>query len=428
MSDHDLPPARRDLARRYEAVRRHTLTLAEPLSAEDQAAQSMPDASPAKWHQAHTSWFFEALLLRPHLPGYQPLDDSYHYLFNSYYEGLGPRHPRPQRGLLTRPSLDQVRAYRQHVDLHIHQLIARCDDARWAAIAPTLELGLHHEQQHQELLLTDALHLLSCHPWRPALLDSPPSPATTGVSAWLRHEGGLVEIGHDARAPGAGFAFDNEGPRHRVWLEPFEIASRLVTCGEFQRFIDDGGYREPRWWLSDGWATVQAQAWRAPLYWVDASDGNGDGELDARASDAASRWAVFGLHGLRPLDPAAPVMQLSFYEAAAYAEWAGARLPSEQEWEAASALPGIAQLHDQAWQWTRSAYHPYPGFQPLEGAASEYNGKFMVGQLVLRGGSVATPPGHTRPTYRNFFPPAARWQFTGLRLARDARPRAETHA
>ncbi len=413
MSDHDLPPARRDLARRYEAVRRHTLTLAEPLSAEDQAAQSMPDASPAKWHQAHTSWFFEALLLRPHLPDYRPLDESFHYLFNSYYEGLGPRHPRPQRGLLTRPSLDEVRAYRRHVDEHMRQLIARCSDAQWTAIAPTLALGLNHEQQHQELLLTDALHLLSCHPWRPALLSTAPAPARPGTSEWLRHEGGLVEIGHDAAAPGAGFAFDNEGPRHRTWLEPFEIASRLVSCGDFQRFIDDGGYREPRWWLSDGWATVQAQAWRAPLYWVEGDDG---------------RWSVFGLHGLRPMDAAAPVMQLSFYEAAAYAEWAGARLPSEQEWEAAAALPGIEQLSDQAWQWTRSAYHPYPGFRPLEGAASEYNGKFMVGQLVLRGGSLATPPGHTRTSYRNFFPPAARWQFTGLRLARDAQPRTETPA
>ncbi|WP_343642776.1 ergothioneine biosynthesis protein EgtB [Roseateles sp.] len=413
MSDHDLPPARRDLARRYEAVRRHTLTLAEPLSPEDQAAQSMPDASPAKWHQAHTSWFFEALLLRPHLPGYEPLDESFHYLFNSYYEGLGPRHPRPQRGLLTRPSLDEVHTYRRHVDEHMRQLIARCSDAQWTAIAPTLALGLNHEQQHQELLLTDALHLMSCHPWRPALLSTAPAPARPGMSEWLRHDGGLVEIGHDAAAPGAGFAFDNEGPRHRTWLEPFEIASRLVTCGDFQRFIDDGGYREPRWWLSDGWATVQAQGWRAPLYWVEGDDGC---------------WSVFGLHGLRPMDAAAPVMQLSFYEAAAYAEWAGARLPSEQEWEAAAALPGIEQLDDQAWQWTRSAYHPYPGFRPLEGAASEYNGKFMVGQLVLRGGSLATPPGHTRTSYRNFFPPAARWQFTGLRLARDAHPRTETPA
>ncbi|WP_431102135.1 ergothioneine biosynthesis protein EgtB [Roseateles noduli] len=431
MSDHDLPLVRRDLARRFEAVRRHTLTLAEPLSAEDQAAQSMPDASPAKWHQAHTSWFFEALLLRPHLPDYRPLDESFHFLFNSYYEGLGPRHPRPQRGLLTRPSLDEVRAYRRHVDTHIQQLIARCSDAQWQEIAPTLELGLHHEQQHQELLLTDALHLLSCHPWRPALIDAPPAPIAVGASEWLRHDGGLVDIGHDTRAAGAasaGFAFDNEGPRHRVWLEPFEIASRLVTCGDFQRFIDDGGYREPRWWLSDGWATVQQHGWRGPLYWVDDNDNDNDSDGHVDKVGAGSRWSVFGLHGLRPMDPAAPVMQLSFYEAAAYAEWAGARLPSEPEWEAASTLPGMAQLDDQAWQWTRSAYHPYPGFRPLDGAASEYNGKFMVGQLVLRGGSLATPPGHTRRTYRNFFPPAARWQFTGLRLARDARPRTETPA
>ncbi|WP_416761321.1 ergothioneine biosynthesis protein EgtB [Roseateles sp. So40a] len=430
MSDHDLPLTRRDLARRYEAVRRHTLTLAEPLSAEDQSAQSMPDASPAKWHQAHTSWFFEALLLRPHLSGYRPLDESYHYLFNSYYEGLGPRHPRPQRGLLTRPSLEEVRAYRRHVDTHMQQLIAACDDTTWNRIAPTIALGLHHEQQHQELLLTDALHLLSCHPWRPALIDTEPPPAVPTSSEWRRHDGGLVDIGHDAEAngqaagtAGAAFAFDNEGPRHRVWLEPFEIASRLVTCGEFQRFIDAGGYRDPRWWLSDGWATVQAQGWRAPLYWVE------DGEPASTGSAGSpSRWSVFGLHGLRPMDAAAPVTQLSFYEAAAYAEWAGARLPSEHEWEAAAALPGMHQLLDQAWQWTRSAYHPYPGFRPMDGAASEYNGKFMVGQLVLRGGSLATPPGHTRPTYRNFFPPAARWQFSGLRLARDARSGAETHA
>ncbi|OWQ87594.1 sulfatase maturase [Roseateles aquatilis] len=423
MSDHDLPLARRDLARRYEAVRRHTLTLAEGLSIEDQAAQSMPDASPAKWHQAHTSWFFEALLLRPFLDGYRPIDESYHVLFNSYYEGLGPRHPRPQRGLLTRPSLEEVRAYRRHVDEHMARLIAGTDEARWAAIAPTLELGLNHEQQHQELLLTDALHLLSCHPWRPALSADAPARWPTGrVSEWISHDGGLVEIGHDAAAPGAGFAFDNEGPRHRVWLEPFQIASRLVTCGEFLRFIEAGGYREPRWWLSDGWATVQAQGWKAPLYWIEHE------RADDPARTGDGGWSIFGPHGMRPLDAAAPVMQLSFYEAAAYAEWAGARLPSEPEWEAAAALPGMAQLHDQAWQWTRSAYHPYPGFRPLDGAASEYNGKFMVGQLVLRGGSLATPPGHTRPTYRNFFPPAARWQFTGLRLARDARPRAETPA
>ncbi|WP_343630235.1 ergothioneine biosynthesis protein EgtB [Roseateles sp.] len=425
MSDHDLPLARRDLARRFDAVRRHTLTLAQVLSVEDQAAQSMPDASPAKWHQAHTSWFFEALLLRPFLDSYRPIDESYHVLFNSYYEGLGPRHPRPQRGLLTRPSLDEVRAYRRHVDEQLHALIARAGDEQWAVIAPTLELGLNHEQQHQELLLTDALHLLSCHPWRPAMRAGEPARFPESRAEWIAHAGGLVDIGHDAAAPGAGFAFDNEGPRHRVWLEPFEMASRLVTCGDFLRFIEAGGYREPRWWLSDGWATVQAQGWRAPAYWLaPEGDGHGDGDGDGESAG----WSVFGLQGLRPLDPHAPVMQLSFYEAAAYAEWAGARLPSEQEWEAAAALPGMAQLDDQVWQWTRSAYHPYPGFRPLEGAASEYNGKFMVGQLVLRGGSLATPAGHTRPTYRNFFPPAARWQFSGLRLARDARPRTETQA
>ncbi|WP_420541816.1 ergothioneine biosynthesis protein EgtB [Roseateles chitosanitabidus] len=456
MSDHDLPLDRRDLARRFDAVRRHTLTLAEPLSAEDQAAQSMPDASPAKWHQAHTSWFFEALLLRPFLAGYRPLDESYHVLFNSYYEGLGPRHPRPRRGLLTRPSLDEVRAYRRHVDEQVHALIARASEAQWASIAPTLELGLNHEQQHQELLLTDALHLLSCHPWRPAMRAGEPPRFAESRAEWIPHAGGLVDIGHDAEGrdrgtgtgpgsssgsasagspgpvPGAGFAFDNEGPRHRTWLEPFEIASRLVTCGDFLRFIDAGGYREPRWWLSDGWATVQAQDWRAPPYWIAPEDGADPGDAEnaenAQGARGPTGWSVFGLHGVQALDPGAPVMQLSFYEAAAYAEWADARLPSEHEWEAAAALPGMAQLDDQVWQWTRSAYHPYPGFRPLEGAASEYNGKFMVGQLVLRGGSLATPPGHTRPTYRNFFPPAARWQFSGLRLARDARPRAETHA
>ncbi len=432
MSDPDLPHGRRELSRRYDAVRRHTLALTETLSAEDQAAQSMPDASPAKWHQAHTSWFFEALLLRPHLSGYQPLDERYHYLFNSYYEGLGPRHPRPQRGLLTRPSLDEVREYRSHVDRHLQRLIEECPEPLWQSlVAPTLALGLQHEQQHQELLLTDALHLLSCHPWRPALLPHGAGSmsaerigaSTAASTTWLSHEGGLVDIGHDARTH-PGFAFDNEGPRHRVWLEPFEIANRLVTCGEYQRFIDDGGYRDPRWWLSDGWAMVQAQGWQAPLYWVEAEPHTGPTD----APGASSRWSVFGLHGLQPMAHDAPVTQLSFYEATAYAEWAGARLPSEFEWEAASALPGMVQLFDQAWQWTRSAYHPYPGFRPMPGAAAEYNGKFMVGQLVLRGGSVATPPGHSRATYRNFFPPAARWQFTGLRLARDAQSRAETPA
>ncbi len=435
MSDFHRPlPQRHELARRFDAVRAHTLALVETLSPEDQSAQSMPDASPAKWHQAHTTWFFEALLLRPHLSGYQPLDERYHYLFNSYYEGLGPRHPRPQRGLLTRPSLAQVRRYREHVEAHLHQLIEQCSDALWPQVSDTLELGLQHEQQHQELILTDALHLLSCHPWRPALLMHPPMERRVTPMGWCSHPGGLVEIGH----AGGGFAFDNEGPRHRVWLEPYEIADRLVSCGDYLRFIEDGGYQEPRWWLSEGWATVQAQQWKAPVYWLedsDIGDNSPSSESSRSVGDSATatalradhgtsghgaRWSVFGLQGVQPLDPAAPVMNLSFYEAAAYAEWAGARLPSESEWEAAIGLPGMQQLWDQAWQWTRSAYHPYPGFRPIEGVASEYNGKFMVGQLVLRGGSLATPPGHTRPTYRNFFPPGARWQFSGLRLARDA--------
>lgn len=419
MSDVPSPlPQRHDLARRLDAVRAHTLALVETLSPEDQAAQSMPDASPAKWHQAHTTWFFEALLLRPHLAGYVPLDETYHYLFNSYYEGLGPRHPRPQRGLLTRPSLAQVRQYRLHVERHLHQLIEQCSESLWPEVASTLELGLQHEQQHQELILTDALHLLSCHPWRPALLMHPPVQRVETPMSWCRHPGGLVEIGH----AGGGFAFDNEGPRHRVWLEAFDIANRLVSCGDYLRFIEDGGYQDPQWWLSEGWATVQAQQWRAPAYWVDNGVDNG---ADDGSASSAGRWSVFGLQGLQPLDPAAPVTQLSYYEAAAYADWAGARLPSEAEWEAAIGLPGMHQLWDQAWQWTRSAYHPYPGFHPLPGVASEYNGKFMVGQLVLRGGSVATPPGHTRPTYRNFFPPGARWQFSGLRLARDASHRGQ---
>lgn len=409
MPDH---PSRIELARRYEAVRRHTLALAEPLSTEDQAAQSMPDASPAKWHQAHTSWFFEALLLRPHLPGYQPLDEQYHQLFNSYYEALGPRHPRPQRGLLTRPSLDEVRAYRRHVDRCMLALVEQCPVPQWPAVAATLELGLNHEQQHQELMVTDALHLLSCHPGHPAMLAGAPQAAEPGQAEWLDHPGGLVELGAAPPGPGSGFAFDNEGPRHRAWLEPFQIASRLVTCGDYLRFIQAGGYREPRWWLSEGWATVQAQGWQAPLYWREGPGENGSEE---------DHWQVFGLHGLQPLDPQAPVMNLSFFEAAAYADWAGARLPEEAEWEvAATQLPGMAQLWDQAWQWTGSAYRPYPGFHPLPGPASEYNGKFMVGQQVLRGGSLATPAGHSRPSYRNFFPPSARWQFMGMRLARDS--------
>jgi ergothioneine biosynthesis protein EgtB len=399
------------LASRYAGVRAHSLALAAPLSAEDQGVQSMPDASPTKWHLAHTSWFFEAVVLQPHAIGYRPFDDRFSRLFNSYYESLGPRHPRPQRGLLTRPSLDEVHAYREHVDEAMQRFFAGAgaDDAAWQPAAALVELGLNHEQQHQELILTDILHALSCNPLLPAYAPQE-APAlrlatpTPGLN-WLERDGGVVHVGHC----GDGFAFDNETRRHPVLLQPYRIADRLVSCGDYAQFIADGGYRNPALWLSDGWAAVQAGNWQHPAYWI-APD-------DPRAP--AGHWQVYGLAGVRPLDDAAPVSHLSFYEAAAYAEWAGARLPTEFEWEAAFDAPGISQMTGQVWQWTRSSYDPYPGFRPLCGAVGEYNGKFMAGQIVLRGSSSATPPGHARPTYRNFFPPAARWQFSGLRLAKD---------
>ncbi|MGN6232651.1 MAG: ergothioneine biosynthesis protein EgtB [Trinickia sp.] len=403
--------------RAYDEVRRYSMALAEPLSAEDQGVQSMPDASPTKWHLAHTTWFFETIVLKPYLPGYRPFDERYAYLFNSYYEALGPRHARPQRGLLTRPSLEEVHAYRRHVDESMSTLMTRADPATRDAIEPLITLGLHHEQQHQELIVTDIVHALSCNPLMPAYRPEPsdgeaaPRLRSTrpGPIEWLDRAGGVVGIGHDGR----GFAFDNEGPRHDYLLRPYSIAHRLVTCGDYAAFIADGGYARPELWLSDGWAAVQREGWTAPIYWVPG------GEKSDQKSGGCGNWRVFGLSGLKMLDPDAPVSNLSFYEAAAYAEWTGARLPTEFEWEAAFDTPGIEQMTGHVWQWTRSAYEPYPGFRPLAGVAAEYNGKFMVGQQVLRGGSIATPPGHTRPTYRNFFPPAARWQFTGVRLVRD---------
>jgi len=395
------------LSARYANVREHTSQLASPLSAEDQCVQSMPDASPTKWHLAHTSWFFENVVLLPFLPGYQVFDPSFAYLFNSYYEALGPRHPRMQRGLLTRPSLPQVMAYRQHIDAAMEQLLSKAVELSPQALA-LAELGLNHEQQHQELMLTDALHLLSCHPMLPAYDASFPRPlANPAAMQWISIEDGLHTLGKPLDQPG--FAFDNETPAHQRFVQRFQIANRLVTCGEFLAFIQDGGYDNAELWLSEGRAHVLQDHWRHPLYWLEPQD--------PRAP--AEHWQAFGLNGVQALDPDAPVTHLSFHEASAFAQWAGARLPTEFEWETASSHPDMLDLHGQVWQWTRSAYEPYPGFVPASGAVREYNGKFMVGQQVLRGSSFATPDQHSRHTYRNFFPAAARWQFSGLRLAKD---------
>jgi ergothioneine biosynthesis protein EgtB len=395
------------LSARYANVREHTSQLASPLSAEDQCVQSMPDASPTKWHLAHTSWFFENVVLLPFLPGYQVFDPSFAYLFNSYYEALGPRHPRMQRGLLTRPSLPQVMAYRQHIDAAMEQLLSKVVELSPQALA-LAELGLNHEQQHQELMLTDALHLLSCHPMLPAYDASFARPlAHPAAMQWISIEDGLHTLGKPLDQPG--FAFDNETPAHQRFVQRFQIANRLVTCGEFLAFIQDGGYDNAELWLSEGRAHVLQDHWRHPLYWLEPQD--------PRAP--AEHWQAFGLNGVQALDPDAPVTHLSFHEASAFAQWAGARLPTEFEWETASSHPDMLDLHGQVWQWTRSAYEPYPGFVPASGAVREYNGKFMVGQQVLRGSSFATPDQHSRHTYRNFFPAAARWQFSGLRLAKD---------
>lgn len=406
--DPPIADAREALRRRIAAVRARSLAIAAPLGAEDQCVQSMPDASPTKWHLAHTSWFFETVVLQPHDAGYRVHDARFAFLFNSYYESLGPRHPRPQRGLLTRPTQHEVQAYRQHVDAALLAFVAHADAAAWSAAAPLIELGLQHEQQHQELMLTDVKHLLSLNPLRPAYAATAPDgialhpgAVADGPMRWVDRADGIAQVG---AAEGPGFAFDNERPRHRVLLRAHRIASRPVSCGDYLEFMADGGYRRPELWLSDGWAAVQGQDWRAPLYWIEAEPAG---------------WQIYSLQGLRPLRLHEPVCHLSFYEAAAYAAWADARLPTEAEWESAAA-DGLLHGAGEVWEWTRSSYDPYPGFRPLSGAVAEYNGKFMVGQLVLRGGSCATPPGHARPSYRNFFPPGARWQFSGLRLARDA--------
>ena len=408
---------------RLMETRRLSLALADPLSDEDQVVQANDDASPTKWHLAHTTWFFEAFLLKRFLPGYRLFDEAFEYCFNSYYEAVGPRHPRPKRGLLTRPTAADVRAYRAHVDEALAQMFE--GDVPHEA-AELIDLGINHEQQHQELLLTDILSLFSSGPLKPAYRKAKPgvSVHTTAPLAWSSFEGGIFEVGHD----GTGFAYDNEGPRHEALIRPFKLANRCVTNAEWIDFIEDRGYRTAALWLADGWNTIQGQEWQGPLYFDEVDGG----------------YMQMSLLGYRPVDPAAPVTHVSYFEADAFARWAGYRLPSEFEWEVAAAdLPvegrdlgadhlrpiaatmdvagdGLAQMFGDVWEWTASAYLPYPGFKTAPGAVGEYNGKFMCNQFVLRGGSCATPAGHIRRTYRNFFYPHQRWQFTGLRLAVDA--------
>jgi dimethylhistidine N-methyltransferase len=387
------------LEARYRSVRAASLALAAPLSPEDQQAQSMPDASPVKWHLAHVTWFFETFLLAPLAPGYELFDPAYAYLFNSYYEAIGERHPRPARGLLTRPSLAEVLAYRAHVDAGMARLLAGPLER---TARDLVALGLAHEEQHQELILMDVLNLFAASPLKPAYAPEDAPRYAAGDAGFVDLSGGVVRIG----SGNEDFAFDNEAPRHEVFLAPYRLADRLVTNGEWRAFIDDGGYRRAEFWLSDGWERVQTEGWKAPLYWELHDDG----------------WRVMTLAGLAPMDVDAPVTHVSFFEAAAFAAWAGKRLPTEAEWEhaAATRLEEFTLMFGQVWQWTASAYSPHPGFAPAAGAVGEYNGKFMVGQMVLKGAARATPAGHSRPSYRNFFHPHQRWMFAGLRLAMDA--------
>ena len=409
-----------ELLPHYESVRRFSQLLCEPLEIEDFVVQSMPDASPIRWHLAHTTWFFETFVLKPFVPNYEPIDPLYEYLFNSYYNGVGQQFPRAKRGLLTRPSVADVYLYRQTIDNQIKRLLAEAGESLAPKIAPLVQLGLHHEQQHQELMLTDLKHAFAQNPLYPVYQELPHSePPQTPQQTWHHFDGSIVEIGHT----GESFAYDNETPRHEALIQSFEIAGRLVTNGEMLEFLEDGGYRRPELWLSLGWNQLQSEAWSSPLYWIRQED----------------HWHEFTLGGLVPLSMASPVTHISYFEADAFARWCGCRLPTEFEWEHASQSAsiegnfvnsrhfhpapakgndGLRQMLGDAWQWTASPYVPYPGYRPAEGAIGEYNGKFMCNQYVLRGGSCATSKSHIRRTYRNFFPPEARWQFTGIRLAR----------
>ena len=418
MADHWTTAEDRTLTARFLATRALTEELAAPLSAEDQTVQSMPDVSPTKWHRAHTSWFFETFLLEPSLGSYREFHPAFSDLFNSYYQAVGAPFPRGERGLVSRPGIDEIASYRAHVDHGMLELLSRTLDGPTASL---VELGINHEQQHQELLLMDIKHVLSRNPLEPAYARLERSAGTEAASVgWGKYPGGSYRIGH----AGQSFGFDNEFPRHEVHLEPFALAEAPVTCGEWLAFIDDGGYHRPELWLSDGWAAVQDGSWESPLYW----------------SSIDGCFEEFTLGGCRPLDPARPVCHISYYEADAFARWAGCRLPTEAEWEVAAEGRSVGDhfldlcvLHPRAvtdpspagpfgdvWQWTSSAYSPYPGFTVSPGAVGEYNGKFMVSQYVLRGGSCVTPAGHIRSTYRNFFPPSARWAFSGARMARDS--------
>jgi ergothioneine biosynthesis protein EgtB len=427
MQDTDHKPdkaSRQAILTRYRTVRATTQALASPLAIEDYGLQAMPDASPPKWHLAHTTWFFETFVLQAAVPQYTSFHPEYKRLFNSYYETVGTFWPRAERSLLSRPTVDEVYRYRAYVDEALLSWAEKASSADWAAVQDIVVLGLNHEQQHQELLLTDTLYNLSVNPLYPAYRADLAPPRRPAVPAkWLPFEGGLTEIGYDGRD----FCFDNELPRHRQWLEPYCLQNRPVTNGEFAAFIEGGGYHTPTLWLSQGWHAVQQHAWQAPLYWMRREGG----------------WHVYTLGGLVELDPGAPVAHVSYFEADAYARWAGRRLPREGEWEAAyregstedanlaesgwfrpvgsgNDASGLTQMIGDVWEWTESAYHPYPGYRPAVGALGEYNGKFMSGQQVLRGGSCVTPRTHIRATYRNFFPPEARWQFSGIRLADDA--------